>query len=223
MNHLTIQEAAKFTGRSEQTIRRMIKRKRLAAILERTVKGDMYFIDKSELGRLKVTSRLTSQTSQSKNGLTSQNSGQNEEKLSKSDINTAKTTLTSQTSLTSHDNPQTGEILSKSDQKSQKSQINLTSQNDLSHKETISQSAQNLADIEEENGTSSSEEKVNFAFADVMKKLVEQHSKDKENLFGLLRTFQDRIVMLEDKIKLLEAPKPQFSPKPKRKWWSLWP
>ena len=46
-----------------------------------------------------------------------------------------------------------------------------------------------------------------------IQKLVDQNQKDKENFFGLIRTFQDRIGTLEGHIKMLEAPSP---------WWKLW-
>lgn len=41
-----------------------------------------------------------------------------------------------------------------------------------------------------------------------IQKLIEQHAKDKENFFGLIKTFQERNTVLEEKVKLLEAPKP---------------
>lgn len=50
--------------------------------------------------------------------------------------------------------------------------------------------------------------------ASTIQKLADQNSRDKENFFGLIRTFQDRILTLESHIKLLEAPRP--------KWWQFW-
>lgn len=47
-----------------------------------------------------------------------------------------------------------------------------------------------------------------------IQRLVEQHEKDKTNLFDLIKKFQDRIMALEANIKLLEAPKPR--------WWQFW-
>lgn len=47
-----------------------------------------------------------------------------------------------------------------------------------------------------------------------IQKLIEQNEHDKENFFQLIKTFQDRNLTLEEKIKLLEAP--QLS------WWQFW-
>lgn len=51
-------------------------------------------------------------------------------------------------------------------------------------------------------------------FKDTVQKLISQHEKDKENLFRLIKTFQDRIVGLENQVKLLAEPK--------KKWYELW-
>jgi hypothetical protein len=58
----------------------------------------------------------------------------------------------------------------------------------------------------------------NFAdkFAETIQKLVDQHSKDKDNFFQLIKTFQDRVLTLEGHIKLLESPQNQ------KRWWHLW-
>jgi len=53
-------------------------------------------------------------------------------------------------------------------------------------------------------------------FQNVMTQLVQQHRDDKKRLFELLEIFQKRILVLEDQIKQLEAPKAK-----KRKFW-LW-
>lgn len=51
-------------------------------------------------------------------------------------------------------------------------------------------------------------------FKDTVQKLIDQHEKDKENLFRLIKTFQDRIVVLENQVKLLAQPK--------KKWYEIW-
>lgn len=48
----------------------------------------------------------------------------------------------------------------------------------------------------------------------IIERLVKQGKTDKENLFGVIKAFQDRIVLLENHIKFLEAPK--------KKWWKFW-
>lgn len=51
-------------------------------------------------------------------------------------------------------------------------------------------------------------------FKETMQKLIDQHEKDKENLFRLIKSFQDRMVVLENQVKMLEAPK--------KKWYEFW-
>lgn len=51
-------------------------------------------------------------------------------------------------------------------------------------------------------------------FQTVVSQLVQQHREDKKRLFELLEIFQNRILVLEDQIKQLEAPKQK-----KRRFW----
>lgn len=51
-------------------------------------------------------------------------------------------------------------------------------------------------------------------FKDTVQSLIDQHEKDKENFFRLVKTFQDRMVAMENQVKLLETPK--------KKWYQLW-
>lgn len=52
-------------------------------------------------------------------------------------------------------------------------------------------------------------------FSETMKTLVEQHAKEKENLFKLIETFQNKVISLENKLKLVEE-------NINRKWWRFW-
>lgn len=51
-------------------------------------------------------------------------------------------------------------------------------------------------------------------FNTTIQKLISQSENDKNKFFDLIKTFQDRVMILESNIKLLEAPK--------SKWWQLW-
>jgi hypothetical protein len=51
-------------------------------------------------------------------------------------------------------------------------------------------------------------------FKDTVQKLIDQNDKDKENFFRLVKTFQDRIVVLENQVKLLAQPK--------KRWYQVW-
>ncbi len=51
-------------------------------------------------------------------------------------------------------------------------------------------------------------------FKETVQKLIDQNEKDKENFFRLIKTFQDRVVVLENQVKLLAQPK--------KKWYQVW-
>lgn len=48
----------------------------------------------------------------------------------------------------------------------------------------------------------------------IIDKLLEQHRTDKERLYQLVELFQKRVLDLEERMKLLQAPK--------KKWWRIW-
>lgn len=51
-------------------------------------------------------------------------------------------------------------------------------------------------------------------FKETVQNLIDQHEKDKENFFRLVQTFQDKMVALENQVKLLESPR--------KKWYQIW-
>lgn len=52
----------------------------------------------------------------------------------------------------------------------------------------------------------------------IVSELIRQHREDKNRLFELLETFQKRILILEEHIRLLEAPKTM----PTKRWYHFW-
>ena len=52
------------------------------------------------------------------------------------------------------------------------------------------------------------------SFNTTLQKMIDQHQKERENFLRLIRTFQDRILVLENQVKLLDAPK--------KKWYAFW-
>ena|GEM_PF-819093 len=50
-------------------------------------------------------------------------------------------------------------------------------------------------------------------FAAILKQMMQQHQEDKDRLFALVEQFQKRTLILEERIRKLEAPK--------KKWWKL--
>jgi len=61
--------------------------------------------------------------------------------------------------------------------------------------------------------SAASTEELNL-FKETMQKLISQHEKDKENLFRLIKSFQDRMIVLENQVKMLESPK--------KRWYQFW-
>lgn len=51
-------------------------------------------------------------------------------------------------------------------------------------------------------------------FQKTIQQLTEQQHKERENFMRLIQAFQDRIMVLENQVRLLEAPK--------RKWYQFW-
>jgi len=51
-------------------------------------------------------------------------------------------------------------------------------------------------------------------FKETVQNLIKQNEKDKENFFRLIKTFQDRVIVLENQVKLLAQPK--------KKWYQVW-
>lgn len=124
MQLININEAAVLSGKSIQTIRRMIKQKKISVRRQKTPQGFNYLIDKDSLTQIVADSQNTEREHR----------------------------------------PITGEF----------ERFNATVQ-----------------------------------------KLIEQNERDKENFFQLIKTFQDRVVSLENQIKLLEAPAPR------KRWWQF--
>ncbi|MBI4994407.1 hypothetical protein HZC21_02045 [Candidatus Peregrinibacteria bacterium] len=142
MELLTINDAAQLSGKSIQTMRRMIKQKKVQIKKQKTPQGFNYLIIKdSLLNYMAHASQMATQQAPSIQGYTREH-------------------------------------------------------------QSITQdyTEQFKAEIDQFNMT--------------IQKLIEHSSKDKENFFRLIGTFQDRVSVLENQIKLLESPKPS--------WWKFW-
>ena len=143
MEYITLSQAANMTGKSVQTIRRMVKRKRVQIRRQKTPQGFNYLIDQNSL-MLYLNSREANVNNQS--------------------------SLPSSIPSLSYERVHTGI---------------------------------------DENVRARELERLTIT----IEKLITQGEKDKENFFSLIKTFQERVAVLENQIKLLEAPKPR--------WWQL--
>lgn len=142
MQLLTINDAAALVGKSIQTIRRMIKHKKIQVKRQKTPQGFNYLIIKESL-----TGFLNQPT---------------------------------QPSI----------------------QQDVSTQTDTREHRPIEERLEHLFRTEVER------------FNTTMQQLIDQHSNDKKNFFQLIKTFQDRVIELENQVKLLESPKTN--------WWQFW-
>lgn len=142
MQLLTISEAASTTNKSIQTIRRIIKQKKIQVRRQKTPQGFNYLIIKDSLfDYIAKTSQVDSQTV-------------------------------------------------------------LDSQVDSREHRPITTPAEEAFKAEVDR------------FNTTIQRLIEQHEKDKSNLFELIKTFQFRAKELENQVKMLSAPKSN--------WWQFW-
>lgn len=151
MEFITITEAANLTGKSIQTIRRMIKRKRIQVRRQKTPQGFNYMVDKYSL----------------------------------------------QAYLQNRDNQMNNQIMGMGSASAPLPYSPSYERRHAGLDETIF-----AREIDQLTTT--------------IEKLVSQNEKDKDSFFGLIKTFQERIGVLENQIKLLEAPK--------KRWWqkTIW-
>lgn len=145
MQLITINEAANLLGKSIQTIRRMIKQKKIEVRKQRTPQGFNYLIVKESL-RESLTMAGVSST----------------------------------TDAPSFINAEVREHRNIDENESSTSQMNFED----TFRDQLEQ------------------------FGSTIQKLIEQNQQDKSNFFQLIKTFQDRNSLLEDRIKQLEAPRP---------------
>jgi len=151
MSYLTINEAAQISDKSIQTIRRMIKQKKVKIKQQRTPQGFNYMIEQESLEK----------------------------------------------------------FLGVGEAKTASAQETTTNNNEK----------ESSATREHRSLDSNEEWKENFKselsqFTQTIGKLVDQNAQDKSNFFGLIKTFQDRVIILEDQIKLLKQPEGN--------WWQFW-
>jgi hypothetical protein len=159
MELITLNDASQISGKSIQTIRRMIKQKKVHVKKQKTPQGFNYLVIKESLAEYmnSASQTLTSQDSQPGN--------QQEDSINQV--------------------PVQGVI---QDYSRDHRAITQTIE-DTFHKEL-------------------------GQFNSTLQKLIDQNEKDKSNFFQLIKTFQDRVVILENQIKQLEAPQAG--------WWQFW-
>lgn len=138
---ISIKDASEISGKSIQTIRRMIKSKKIKFKKEKTPQGFNYLIDLEDMITFYNIDRASTVG------------------LNKEEVTTQETAITTQ--------------------------------------ETVQQSIQPAIE-----------------FNSTLTKLIDQHSKEKENLFNLIENFQNKVVNLENQIKIERMNN--------KSWWKFW-
>jgi hypothetical protein len=168
--YITIKDASDLSGKSVQTIRRMLKSKKLKYRKDRTPQGFNYLID---LSSLKESCNI-SQAEVDKADLTNQ---------------IAPTPLETK--------PQKVSAIDldlrtpKAEIAPEEAQALVTPELDRSHQQIVS-----YEPVKE--------------FTDTIQQIVSQHGKEKENLFRLIETFQNKVISLENKLKVESNSKSWF-------------
>lgn len=174
---ITIIHAAQLSGKSIQTIRRMIKQKKIKVRKQKTPQGFNYLVIRESLAEfmndVKNKTYIFDQ-----NGFEAQEAGYSTQQ------NQAPTQPQTQNQTT---NQPTQSTIQNS--------IEAESTSTREHR-SITQDA--FEDFKNEVA------KFNLT----IQQLNEQSARDKANFFELIKTFQDRVIILENQIKQLEAPKP---------------
>ena len=154
--YLSIKEAADLSGKSIQTIRRLIKAKKVKFKKDRTPQGFNYLIDEQNFCELYNLNRAqTARPSEESSHIA-------EEEITTAEVATVENTP----------------------QAVQQNQIAMVEY------DTVNE------------------------FNCTIQKIVDQHGKEKENLFKLIETFQNKVISLENKLKVETLSQ--------KKWYKFW-
>ncbi|MDP4008083.1 MAG: hypothetical protein Q8P68_02725 [Candidatus Peregrinibacteria bacterium] len=193
---LTIQEASKLSQKSTQTIRRLIKTNKIKCKRKRTPQGFNYEINKDSL--IKCF------------GLTIEEVKETNKKTSK-DNDIFELGI------------EPDVVRSKRQKKSILEDMAIPVEaaeavfEGISIEETLEAESNSSEEVEGEvtNNNSNRASKEALQFTAILQQMMNQHQEDKDRLFALVEQFQKRTLILEERIKRLEAPK--------RPWWKkIW-
>jgi len=163
--YISIKESSELSGKSVQTIRRMIKAKKIKFRKDKTPQGFNYLVEKISLCEYFGISLAGEESAQVEN-----NSNSQVEEVEAVEVQTINTSV----------------------EEAKEVQNIITT--DRSHQKIV-----NYEPVRE--------------FNETMQKLIEQHGKEKENLFKLIESFQNKVIHLETKIK---------DTRTKKSWLKLW-
>lgn len=270
---LSVSEAASLIKKSTQTIRRMIKNKKIKFRRKRTPQGFTYFIDKDnlleiygnelpskkpEVGKIRQAEKTANEVKQGlkdadlteakkadlkdaiKEKIDSRSTfnedpvdplaGQardNIEMVEESDIFRLEADETEEKGkaglkdLPKEERAKNAEIDIEEIQTEESSDETMEPEVDFSHITEENDKAEKSQQQTQNPELINQNEQAFMYFNNTLQQMINQYDRmlknqeeDKRNLFKLVGTFQDRIGVLENRIKQLEAPK--------KKWWQWW-
>jgi hypothetical protein len=166
--HITIKAAARLSGKSIQTIRRMLKAKKIKFKKDRTPQGFNYLIERDSLieyFNLQVTDEKKTEPST----------------VAKAQAQEAEAVA--------------ADAISKEQAQVQKDATQMVVAPERDHQRIVQ-----YEPVKE--------------FNETIQKIIDQHGKEKENLFKLVESFQNKVISLENKLKAENASA--------KKWYQLW-
>lgn len=167
--YITIKAAARLSGKSIQTIRRMLKAKKVKFKKDKTPQGFNYLIDRESLIEyFKLEKGVEIKASQQATSTVAE--AQEAEAI-------------------------VAEAISNEQAQVQQSATDMMVSPERDHQRIVQ-----YEPVKE--------------FNDTIQKIVEQHGKEKENLFKLVESFQNKVISLENKLKAEQVGK--------KKWYQLW-
>jgi excisionase family DNA binding protein len=195
---ITIGEAADLVNKSAQTIRRLIKTNKIKFKRKRTPQGFNYVVDKASLLEFFRLLKDSTEVVDVPTQMTSQPGV----------VYPSRTIIQNTPPVT--EDPKGDEEIYILESEEMTVEESLPTQNE----QPVNQEAQQQQEIPSQQPVSIATTQQTPDYTNIVEKLLEQHRQDKDKLYQLLEVFQNRIVGLEEHIRLLQAPK--------KKWWQVW-
>lgn len=193
--YISIKDAADLSGKSVQTIRRMVKAKKLKYRKDRTPQGFNYLVDLDSLkSQCTISQSILQELGMTSSASNTVTSATNDETTTASKVTPVDLDLRNAPKAQTEQAIQDQPISSDTATPQQNTNLMPATQ-ERSHQQIVS-----YEPVKE--------------FTDTMQKLIEQHGKEKENLFRLIETFQNKVISLENKIKV--------ESNSSKKWFKLW-
>lgn len=219
--YISIQDATALSQKSAQTIRRLIKINKIKCKKQRTPQGFNYLIEKKSFEKYfgveiseiepirKGVSKISAQKANEKSTLKAKPSSANDTfsiPLEEADIPFESIKA---------------QIMSHMEPRYQNEQVRegITIEAVENYKVYSGQKGFTSNETKSEVVGNRNEQQDNTQFALVLKQMLDLHQEEKERLYSLIEQFQKRTIVLEERVKRLEAP---MQDRPVDPWWRFW-